>query len=318
MSSIVFRGNFAEHLRFGHVLEICGKAKEEAQRFHISLKSESGESTNIGLHILVNFHKDMVIFKRHLNGEWCDEESKAYDTKQFHKQFKIYIVMADEKFHISINKILLDCYKYRIRLSLLTMLEIDGDLEYIRQVDHRKYFPYSWPPIQVVEERLQFSGDIPMPLRRGHVMALTIQLQGNENGRFILQLRNITDMERQEFHMSVRFDSKCVVRNSKTIADGDHYGFGEEEKSDLFPFEDFLTPFRLAIAFIGNELKVAKNGEILFEFTLRTPNVLPLIGSLKLFGIDGVELFVSQLDHIHMEDDLCTGFESYSKLELYI
>lgn len=131
--------------------------------------------------------------------------------------------MADEKFHISINGEPIIRYKYRIRLSILTMLEIDGDLQYIRQVDHRKYFPYPWPPIQVVEDRLQFSGDVPMPFTPGHVIVFTAQLTGNENGRFIVHLRNIWDLDRQELHLSVRFDTRTLVRTSKTIPDEEHY-----------------------------------------------------------------------------------------------
>ncbi|XP_013104029.1 32 kDa beta-galactoside-binding lectin [Stomoxys calcitrans] len=318
MSMVVFRGNFAENLRFGHVLEICGKAKEEAQSFSISLKSStdvSADDLNVGLQILVNFNKNVIVLRKHLNGEWCDEESKAYETSALMKEFKIYIAMADEKFHISVNKAHLDFYKYRLRLSLLTVLEIDGDLDCVRQVDHRKYFPYSWPPIQVVEERLQFSGDVPMPFKSGHIMVITCKLQGNENGRFVTQLRNITDMERQEFHMSVRFDTKTLVRTSKTIAVEEHYKFGDEEKGGNFPFEDFLKPFRLAFAFTDKQLILAKDGQILFGFKWRSPHILPLIGGLKLFGVNGVQMVVSQLDHIQMEDDMCHGFESYSILD---
>lgn len=183
----------------------------------------------------------MVVFKKYLNGEWCDEESKASDTSQFLKQFKIYIVMADEKFHISVNKVLVGCYKYRLRLSLLTLLEIDGDLEYVRQVDHRKYFPYPWPPIQVVEERLQFSNDVPMAFKPGHIMIVSVQLLGDENGRFVVHLRNISDTERQEFHLSVRFDTRTVVRTSKTIPDGDHFRCVEGKKTNILKYSKFQS-----------------------------------------------------------------------------
>ncbi|XP_073819793.1 32 kDa beta-galactoside-binding lectin-like [Musca autumnalis] len=246
MSDTFFRCNFAEHLRFGHVLEISGKAKEDAKRFQITLKTGDGEDSNIGLQICVNFLKDMILLKKYINGEWCDEESKAFETSQFTKEFRIYIVMADEKFHISINNTLDISYKYRLRLSLLTQLEIDGGgLELVRQVDHRKYFPFVWPPIQSFEERLHFSGDVPMSFKAGHVMIVGAELDGNENGSLIAHLRNINDPERQELHLRVNFQNKTVILNSKTIPDGDHFSFDDEEQLGDFPFDDFTQPFKL-------------------------------------------------------------------------
>uniref|UniRef100_A0A1I8N2D1 Galectin n=1 Tax=Musca domestica TaxID=7370 RepID=A0A1I8N2D1_MUSDO len=319
MSDIVFRCNFAEHLRFGHVLELSGRAKKEAKRFLINLKA--GEATadddsNIGLQISVNFLKDMILFKKYINGEWCDEESKGFDTSQFTKEFRIYIVMADEKFHISINNALEISYKYRLRLGLLTQLEIDGDLETVCQVDHRKYFPVVWPPIQVFEERLHFSGDVPMPFKVGHVMVIGAELSGSENGSFIVHLRNINDVEMQEFHLRVAFKNRRLCWNTKTIPNGEHFRFGEEHELDRFPFEEFLQPFKLAFAFGENELKLAKDGVFLFSISYRSPDILPLIGGLKIFGLDGLNVRVAELQHVQMEDVSCAGFENYSQLEI--
>ncbi|XP_013104025.2 uncharacterized protein LOC106084696 [Stomoxys calcitrans] len=314
MCAVAFRGKLAENLRFGHILEISGKAKNNAESFRISLKS-SKHDQYVGLQIVVIFHDDKFFLKNCLNGEWSDEVPRNFDTSVFKSDFKIYIAMGEENFHININKSHLEYYKYRKHPSLMTIVEIDGDLDYIRQLDHRKYFPYLWPPSQAVErQRLQFSAEIPMSFRAGHVIKVAMTLHGNANGTFVTRLRNIRDMEREEFHMSVRFGYNALVRNAKNRLKEDHYIFGEEERSGSFPFTDFSQAFVLAFAFTDKELKVAKDGKLLFAFHWRTFDVLPLIAGLKLDASDDVKIVVSQLEHIQMEDDLCRAFEHFSVL----
>uniref|UniRef100_A0A1I8N423 Galectin n=1 Tax=Musca domestica TaxID=7370 RepID=A0A1I8N423_MUSDO len=314
--SQVFRSNFAEHLRFGHCFEICGKAKEGAKSFHISLGTDtlaSEENFKIGLHFVADFEANQIILRKFLNQKWCEEECYDCETSQFFQEFRIYIALADGKFHLSINGQALACYNYSIRLSLLTVINITGDLEYIRQMDHRKYFPYIWPPIQILEDRLQFSADVPMPFESGNVMCISAHLEGNENGRFIVHLRNIWDMERQELHLSVRFDTRTVVRTSKTIVEEEHYSFDLEDAGDIeFPFAEFSAPFKLAFGFVENSVKIAKDGVALCQFVFRTPNVLPFVGGLKIFGIDGVHVKVSEIEYTKL-DASCTDFENLSQ-----
>ncbi|XP_073819804.1 32 kDa beta-galactoside-binding lectin-like [Musca autumnalis] len=313
MSKSVFHSNFAEHLRFGHCFEICGKAKDGAKRFHISLCTEPGENRKIGLHFVADFETNQIMLGKFLNNDWCEEEFFDYETSQLLEEFKLYIALADGKFHLSLNGVALASYSYSTRLSLLTEIDIMGDLEYLRQMDHRKYFPYIWPPIQIVEDRIQFSSDVPMPFEPGHVMIISAHLDGNENGRFIVHLRNIWDMERQELHLSVRFDTRTVVRTSKTIPEDEHYCFDKEDEDSFeFPFEDFFKPFKLAFAFMDNELKIAKDGLFLCRFEFRTLNVVPFVGGLKIFGIDGVQVKVNELEHIKT-NPMCSDFETYSQ-----
>uniref|UniRef100_A0A1I8PWN2 Galectin n=1 Tax=Stomoxys calcitrans TaxID=35570 RepID=A0A1I8PWN2_STOCA len=311
----VFRGNFAEPLRFGHCLEICAKAQEGGIRFSLSLSTDDTSTTvnfEIDLLIVVNLQQDQITCKKFLNNEWLDTESASLGTADLFREFKIYIIMADGKFHISINGQPVTTSKYRLRLSQLNFVEISGDLEYVRQMDHRKYFPHPWPPIQMLEDRLHFSGDVPMAIKPGHVMVVSAQLLGNELGRFIVHLRDVFDMDRQELHLSVRFDTKSVIRTAKNIPHEEHYDFDIEDTDGAFPFQDFYQPFKLAFAFLANEVKIAKDGIFLYSFSFRTPNVLPVVGGLKIFGINDVVVKVNELKHFKM-NHLCEHFE-YSSL----
>lgn len=57
---------------------------------------------------------------------------------------------------------------------------------------------------------------------------------------------------------------------------------------------------------------MAKDGIFLFDYAFRTPNVLSDIVGVKIFGIDGVALRVSSVDHFRLDDPLCEGFEKLS------
>lgn len=59
-------------------------------------------------------------------------------------------------------------------------------------------------------------------------------------------------------------------------------------------------------------MKIAKDGIALCQFGFRTPNVLPFVGGLKIFGIDGVQVKVSEIEYTKL-DASCTDFENLSQ-----
>lgn len=166
--------------------------------------------------MLVYIHNNMITFKR-TNDIVKEESHLKFSTVAFLNEFKINIVLAETNFHISINNKFCNTVKYDLPNNILNTIQIMGQLEYIKQVDHRKYFPYTWPPIQITEDRVHFSNEQPMPFKPGHVMVIKAQLFGNDRGRFIMHFRNARDNERQELHISVRFDKRQIARNSKIV-----------------------------------------------------------------------------------------------------
>lgn len=126
-------------------------------------------------------------------------------------------MLAETKFHIALNNKPLVNFKYNQNLLKLEIqaIEIAGNLEYLKQLDHHKYFPHTWPPIQIIDDYLDFSNDQPMSFKPGHIMTIRARLEGNNKGRFIIQFRHARDNKRQELHVSVRFDTCKIIRNSK-------------------------------------------------------------------------------------------------------
>ncbi|GBP15590.1 hypothetical protein EVAR_73502_1, partial [Eumeta japonica] len=63
-----------------------------------------------------------------------------------------------------------------------------------------------------------------------------------------------------KIHVSVRFDTNKIIRNSKYRQADDNLLFGQEEIDDIdvFPFESFNKPFKLAIALL-KEFRFAKD-----------------------------------------------------------
>uniref|UniRef100_A0A1I8N7R1 Galectin n=1 Tax=Musca domestica TaxID=7370 RepID=A0A1I8N7R1_MUSDO len=318
--SAVFQGKLAENLGFGHILEIGAQVEAEGSWFSISLATgrfQERDNIDIGLHMIVNTQHEKIMLKQQIDGNWLEVADKEYNTDEFHQPFKINLIMDEQKFHISINGNPLMFVEYKVAIEDLNTLKINGHLAQITQIDHRKYFPRPWPPVQLAERRVHFSHDIPIAFQPGHVMVIMVKLRGDTKGRFIMHFRNAMNLKRQEVHISMRFDKKKVIRNSKLPTRNkkdipEKMVFGSEEKDGHFPFEDFSTPFKIAVAFTETHFRMAKDGTYLFDYALRTPDVLTNISGVKIFGIDGVTVRVSSIDHFHLDDASCEGFEKLS------
>ncbi|XP_073819799.1 uncharacterized protein [Musca autumnalis] len=318
--SAVFQGKLAENLKFGHILEIGAEVEADGSWFSISLATgryQERDIIDIGLHMLVNTQHETIIVKQQVDKKWLEVATKEHDIEEFMKRFKINLIMDVDKFHISINGKPFMFVQYQVALEELNTLKLMGHLSQINQIDHRQYFPRPWPPVQLSEKRVDFSHDIPIAFKPGHVMVIMVKLRGDTKGRFVMHFRNALNIKRQEVHISMRFDKKKVIRNSKLPTQSkkdnpEKMVFGTEEKDGHFPFEDFSTPFKIAVAFTDTHFRMAKDGTFLFDYALRTPNVLSDISGVKIFGIEGVMVRVSAIDHFYLEDPMCEGFENLS------
>lgn len=187
-------------------------------RFNITLAAKTPEDDNsiqVGLQMLVYLNNNMIAFKTD-HSDWKEEIHHEFATSLFLTEFKINIVMSEHNFHVAINNRPCSTVTYSLPLNILNTIKMNGHLDYVKQVDHRKYFPYAWPPLQLSEDGVDFSNDQPMSFEPGHVMVLNAQFFGNTNGRVVMQLKNARDSLREELHLSIRFDTQTFLRNSKT------------------------------------------------------------------------------------------------------
>lgn len=167
--------------------------------------------------ILLDFIKKRIIFRQFSSDNNIHEVSKDLISSEFLNDFKFYIMLAESKYHIALNNKPLMSIKYQQHFAELKIqsIKILGKLEYIKQMDQRKYFPYTWPPIQIYEDYLDFSNDQPMAFKPGHIITITACLEGNRKGRFLIQFRNADDYKQLEFQICVCFKTLKIIKNSK-------------------------------------------------------------------------------------------------------
>lgn len=90
--------------------------------------------------------------------------------------------------------------------------QIQGDVEVIKQVDHRLVFPYLHPIAQPRKLTENFSSDIPIIPRPGLVMVVKGMPIGNAQGGFTLRIF-VGNSAQQALHFDVRFAQNVVARN---------------------------------------------------------------------------------------------------------
>ncbi|XP_065354608.1 uncharacterized protein LOC135949077 [Calliphora vicina] len=314
--SALFQTTLVQHLEFGQNLVIKAQAEPDATWFNFSLTTAKMGNTpyvDIGLHMLVSVNEGVIVFKQCLKDNWKYLKLIEFDTAQFLGVFSINIILDEQNYHIGINNEPCIYIKYGIPPKRLNNLRINGHLQKIKQVDHRKHFPYLWPPIQLPENFVDFSNEQPIPFVCNQVMVLKVKLSGNSKGRFIIQFRNVWEIVREELHMSIRFETKKIVCNSKLPkGNGDDLEYGKEEYVKDFPFDDFSKTFKLAIAFTESSFKIAKNGALICDYAYRTPGVLKDLMGVKMFGSGGLNVRVCSIDHVLLNEIQCKDFATYS------
>ncbi|XP_037946644.1 32 kDa beta-galactoside-binding lectin isoform X2 [Teleopsis dalmanni] len=312
-----FAGNLAHHLEFGHTLEVVAKTIDSASRFHIDIgtaKSVIDPNAQIGLRFSCYFREDRIVRNARIDGHWGQEEVENIMDKSVPNPivsgefFIVYIMACEEQFHISINSRPFCTFRYRMPLESLRTIEIHDQIQVIKQVDHRTVFPNPWPAIHASDYFKAFSNDVPILFSPGHLIVITARCFDNKKGQFILKFMD-TDTKREEFHFSVRFDQKCVVRNSMNK----NFDFGQEERHGGFPFT-FNQQFKLAIAFTEREFLTAVDGYNFCSYAYRTPNVLQTLVGFKVTTINGLHMHITGVDHLQLGDPTCTSFEKYSKM----
>ncbi|KAL9694866.1 hypothetical protein quinque_014151 [Culex quinquefasciatus] len=228
--------------------------------------------------------------------------------------FRLYILVGDDKFHVAINGHPYCTYGFRGPLADIRTIRIDKDIQQIVQVDHRQAYPAPFPAIQLEETFNTFSNDVPKQFLPGHVIIMTAIPFGNPRGGFIIRF-NENGTKKQALHLNPRFDPHyVVVRNSHT----DTLDFRrEEERSGGFPFV-LDQQFKLAIALTESEFKFAVNGSVFESYAYRNANLLNVLNGFKVQCSNGMQLEITNVDHMNMGVPDCEGFESYSHPEVEI
>lgn len=300
----------------GHIFVVSGKTANDAKYIEINLAVEKiGEAeADIPFHFSVRLPDNNIRRNSFVDKQWGVEEVEENLTSSLMpfsagSKFKVYILVGDEKFHVSINEKPFCTYKYRLPLNLIRVIHVGRDVEKISQVDHRRVFPSLWPFVQDNKKGRYNSFDVPRQFFLGHVIVIKAIPRGSHTGRFSI---NLTDelSQRHMLHFDSRFNERCFVLNSMS-EDLEWHG---EERHPLVLAVDQM--FKIAIAITNTSFIVAFEGRRLFSYSHRDNiSFLENMMGPRIAEDDGAQLEVLEINHLNMGTSKCEGFESYTSLE---
>lgn len=203
----------------GHVFIVSGKTSYSSEKFTVSLTCGKAPTSDVALMISVDFLQNKIQRSACVNGNWTQSEGSENCTGNVAnpikrgEQFKIYILVGDDKFNVSIDDDQFCNFAYKLPVNNVKAITVNGDVETVNQADHRKVFPTVYPIVSSDYDDIVFSGFIPKKYSPGHVVVLTGLPSASPEGEFVIMF-NEDDCRRQLIHFNARFDEKTVVVNT--------------------------------------------------------------------------------------------------------
>lgn len=203
----------------GHVFIVSGKTSGYAQKFSVSLACGKVGNSDIALMLIANLADGKVTRTSLVNGNWSDSEdgenltSNAVNPIKRDEEFTIYILVGDDRFHVSINDVPFCVYNFRMPVKQIQAVSVSGDVECVSQMDHRLIFPSIFPLVNNETPDVVYSGFSPKQYQPGRVITISGVASGNPQGEFVIMFFE-NDSSRQLIHLNPRFDQHDVVINS--------------------------------------------------------------------------------------------------------
>lgn len=208
----------------GHAFIVSGKTTEDAQKFSVSLANGKAGNSDIALMLFVNFAEGEITRNSLVNGNWSESEidenltsHEKFPVKR-DDDFTIYILVAEERFHVSINEKPFCTYNFKAPTKLIRAISVSGDVDSISQVDHRLVFPSVYPEVSNDTPDVVFTSYIPKKYKPGHIAVVSGVATGSSDSEFVIMF-NENGSSRQLIHFNVRFYDQEVVMNTSHGSD---------------------------------------------------------------------------------------------------
>lgn len=246
---------------------VLGAGEDQSGRFDINLAcGPRPESDEVPLHVSVRQDEKKFVFNTFQGGEWGKEERKSSPYKEG-DNVDIRIRAHDNKFEVIVNQKELCTYDYRMPLTSITHLVINGCIDLTGVNWGGKYYA------------VPYQAGIDGGLRPGKKVYIT-GVPEKKAERFEINLHTKGDTA---LHFNPRFSEKAVVRNSQLGG-----AWGNEEREGKIPFEKDRV-FDLVIANESYSFQVFVNGQQFCTFAHRTApdNIdgLSIKGDIELQGL---------------------------------
>uniref|UniRef100_A0A5S6Q6D7 Galectin n=1 Tax=Trichuris muris TaxID=70415 RepID=A0A5S6Q6D7_TRIMR len=181
----------------GQSLHIRGVLQGE--KFELNMMTGSKDNDDMPFHMNFRRKEKTCVMNSMSGGQWGKEERKKISLKE-NEPFDLRIRAHDSKFEVFLNQKELCEYDYRQPLTSISFIRINGDVELNHVSWGGKYYPVPYeagiPDGFTPGKRLYVSGVPEKKAKRFSVNILT------SSGDIAL-------------HFNVRFDEKCIVRNSQ-------------------------------------------------------------------------------------------------------
>ncbi|XP_059619694.1 uncharacterized protein LOC132263762 [Phlebotomus argentipes] len=306
-----FSGQLACPVEFGQIFLIFGKTTRTAERLDVNLAADKRHA-EVPLHLSVRFRENAVV-RNSKTGPSFGLEDKTPGFNNVRnpliagQEFQVYILVGVDRFHIALNDQPFTEFMFRTGLNRISVLQVLQDVEYIRQVDHRKAYPSPYPPVQTRSSWFTFSNDLPVTYKAGHVVVVTGTALGNQQGHFAIRFL-VGHTEKQALHFNVRFSQREVARNH-TVNSRMEFNPNDEERGGGFPFQ-FNRTFKIAFGFGERGFRIAVNGTFFCEFAYR--GQWNTYTGIKCSEHDGLALNITEVDHV-LHDKSLRNFEQLSR-----
>ncbi|KAG5680699.1 hypothetical protein PVAND_010190 [Polypedilum vanderplanki] len=322
MTSLVIV-HLLSHVDVGHIILIKGLIEEESKTFKIQLLNncENSNDRKFPLQIEADIIKKKIILSSFHNdsNENCEEQIYNIELITDDLSFKFYILTLEENFRIALNDEHLCNYKHHSNAGIVKLIKITGDFDCIKQVDHRKIYPFCWPPNQEELPTIAFSCDVPCHFSQNTIIILKIAFSGDEKGSFFIRF-NERGTKKQLFHFNPRFAEKEIVCNSMN----DRLEWQAETRYPNFPFE-LNKEYQLCILMDVSYFQIAVNGHHILKYPFKTVkstllrasknhSIYDKLTGFKIFALNGLKLKVTYVDFFNIKENDSKFYEIFSNL----
>ncbi|KRX86931.1 32 kDa beta-galactoside-binding lectin, partial [Trichinella pseudospiralis] len=185
-------------------------------KFDVNMQTGSKDVDDIPFHMGFRRKDKVCLMNSQYLSQWGKEERKKISLKE-NEAFDLRIRAHDSKFEIFLNQKELCEYDYRQVLTSINYISITGDIELNQVKWAGKYYPVPYEAC----------------VKGGFPVGKTLFITGvpeKKAKRFAVNI--LTGNCDIALHLNVRFDEKCIVRNSRIGG-----SWQAEEREGKFPLE---------------------------------------------------------------------------------
>ncbi|XP_023015643.2 galectin-4 [Leptinotarsa decemlineata] len=280
--------NLPEQLKTGMCIIINGFLDINCAKFVVDLVCDRSPKSDIALHIKPVLSRRYIVRNCRIGGQWGEEELTSMQkfSLERNKKFVMDILLAEKEFLVAINGNHFCGFIYRIPLSFVKVIKINGNLS-INNIQYEMIDIYPRPstrpdPIQlmlggVIESPSSSSSPMRTPLAavlpQGFPNDSELQINGYikiVSRTFFINLQNgIHTWPHPDVHFHLKSISSPAFDNQTFFYNTRSNGvWGRQERANIYRFTP-ATNFNVVIQRLKDRYSIKVDDQLLGEFKFR-------------------------------------------------